>query len=632
MKQDRRTAAHLLLGTCVAALLALAQPVSAQEKATPEAVPSQARPAEAVAEPDPSVDLDVLVAPIALFPDPLLAAVLQASVVPVDVIAASQFLDAYETDKSLEPNPEWDPAVIGLLGFPTVLRAMAANMDWVEAAGDAVLEDLKGVQTSVQQDRAEFHAAGVLKSDDKQNVIVEADIIRIEPADPQVIYLPIYDPTVLVEAIRSGDASSATQAAAPSEAAGDAAKPDATAEAVAAAEAAKAAAQTAQQAAAASQDAAAQSAGSASQAAGSAAAIAAAPATEAAPMSYAAAPAAYPPVTYAAPVTYAPPVAYPESSSSGSIWPTVGTFAGGALVGGILGYVIGDDDDDNDGWWDDDDDIHIDSDDLDDYLDDRRRDREDARDDWQGFADDAREDRQAATVDRQDTRQAALADRSDDQAARRDERAANLGDRRDQRSETVQGGRDDRQERAADARGQRQENQARDERLKQQRNDDAKARLDSRAQKSPPLVAREAKRTPSPVKQVAHAGETGRKATPTLDVAGTRKPAGASTASLQRPQSAVGTSRKVGSSAATRPSAIGGVQRGQTAKKEARGAKSRQQAVQRPAPQRQASRAAAPTRQAAASRPAQRSAMRPSGGNRAAANGNRGKGSRGGRR
>ncbi|MFZ1430743.1 MAG: DUF3300 domain-containing protein, partial [Geminicoccaceae bacterium] len=208
------------LVTVLAMLLAGSAHSWAQQAAEPApvAAPTAAAGTSAAVgaaetETDPATDLDVLMAPIALYPDPLLVAVLQASVVPVDVIAAAQFLDAYVTDNSLQPDPNWDPAVIGLLGFPTVLRAMAANMDWVEDAGDAVLENLAGVQQSVQQDRAEFYAAGVLKSDDKQNVLVEADIIRIEPVDPQVIYLPFYDSAALVEAIRAGDASLAAQPA-----------------------------------------------------------------------------------------------------------------------------------------------------------------------------------------------------------------------------------------------------------------------------------------------------------------------------------------------------------------------------------------------------------------------------------
>ena len=425
----------------LAVLLAGGAQSWAQQAAEPApvAAPTAAAGTSAAAdtaETDPAVDLDVLMAPIALYPDPLLVAVLQASVVPVDVIAAAQFLDAYETDKSLQPDPNWDPAVIGLLGFPTVLRAMAANMDWVEDAGDAVLENLAGVQQSVQQDRAEFYAAGVLKSDDKQNVIVEADVIRIEPVDPEVIYLPVYDSAALVEAIRAGDASLAAQPAPTATA--DAGEPaDTAAQAEAAAQAAKDAAAASQQAATQAQAAAEQSASSASQAAQSVEAapqpaeVAAAPVVEPAPTTYAAAPA-----PYAAPVTYAPPVSYADSSWSGSTWSTVGTFAGGALVGGLLGYALGDDDDDgdNDGWWDDDDDINIDEDDLDNYLDDRAREREDARDDWQGFAEEAREDRQTAASERQGQRQ-------EGSAGRQESRTANQQQRQESRTPASSSGR-----------------------------------------------------------------------------------------------------------------------------------------------------------------------------------------------
>ena len=257
MNQSHSRSGDLLRVTCFMVALAVLLGDDARSWAQQAADPPPVAAATAAGastaadteETDPAEDLDLLMAPIALYPDPLLVAVLQASVVPVDVIAAAQFLDAYETDKSRQPDPSWDPAVIGLLGFPTVLRAMAGNMDWVEAAGDAVLENLAGVQQSIQQDRAEFYAAGVLKSDDKQNVIVEADIIRIEPVDPQVIYLPVYDSAALVEAIRAGDASLAAQTAPPSGEAPDAAT-DAAAQAEAAAQVAKQAAAASQQAAA----------------------------------------------------------------------------------------------------------------------------------------------------------------------------------------------------------------------------------------------------------------------------------------------------------------------------------------------------------------------------------------------
>ena len=78
-----------------------------------------------------AADLDTLVAPVALFPDPLLAAVMQASVVPLDVVQAARFLDDYSKDPKLTPDPKWDPAVLGLLAFPTVLKGMNEYLDWM---------------------------------------------------------------------------------------------------------------------------------------------------------------------------------------------------------------------------------------------------------------------------------------------------------------------------------------------------------------------------------------------------------------------------------------------------------------------------------------------------------------------
>ena len=616
--------------------------------------------------------LDVLLAPVALLPDPLLVAVLQSSIVPVDVIAASQFLDGYETDKSLQPDPDWDPAVIGLLGFPTILHAMASNMDWVEATGDAVLDDLDGVQASIQQDRAEFHAAGVLESDDKQNVIVDADTIRIEPVDPKVIYLPIYDAAQLMDAIRSGDAGLAAQPPAEESAAaeapaapapqGDTASADAAARAEAAAQEARDAAAASQQASEQSQSAAQQSQAAAEQSQAAASqpppqaaaevpgSSVALPAEQAAPMAY-----APPPVTYAAPVTYAPPAAYADSSSS-EVWSTVGTFAGGALVGGLLGYALGDDDDDDDhhdGWWDDDDDIDIDEDDLEDYLDDRRRDREDAREDWQGFADEAREDRQSAVADRQrdrqDTagerqqaRQEGRTDREADRQASRTERQggrqASASDRRDDRTGRQEARREDVQGARADRQVNRQA--VRDDNLRKQRSQDIQARLGDRAQTSrQPLSAREAPRSPSPVGKAARpAAAKANNRTPQLDLSGKKaKPA----ATASRPQA------RIGSTPARAPSSIAGMQRGQTTKKqELRGASSRQAAASRKAPSRQVARPSAPSRQASrppapsrqvsrvsapsrqVSRPAQHKAVKPGGRQTATAHGNRGKASR----
>lgn len=129
-----------------ALLLTLSEPAAAQDSLDDAAQES----------------LDTLVAPIALFPDPLLAAVMQASVVPLDVVQAARFLDDYAKDQTLTPDADWDPAVRGLLAFPTVLKGMNEHLDWVQSMGDAVTQRLPDVQDSIQQVRAEFYAGGVL--------------------------------------------------------------------------------------------------------------------------------------------------------------------------------------------------------------------------------------------------------------------------------------------------------------------------------------------------------------------------------------------------------------------------------------------------------------------------------------
>lgn len=99
---------------------ALAQPASPATDEGP--APPTAAPAASEAEDDAAaVELDGLMAPVALFPDPVLAAVLQASVVPLDVVKAARFLDDYAKDPKLVPDTRWDPAVRSLLAFPTVL-------------------------------------------------------------------------------------------------------------------------------------------------------------------------------------------------------------------------------------------------------------------------------------------------------------------------------------------------------------------------------------------------------------------------------------------------------------------------------------------------------------------------------
>jgi Protein of unknown function (DUF3300) len=147
-------------------------------------------------------ELDQILAPIALYPDPLVSQVLIASTYPLEVVQADRFaqqnknLKGDALTKALEAQ-NWDPSVKSLVNFPQVLTMMSEKLDWTQKLGDAFLEQQKDVMDTIQSLRAKAEAAGNLKTSQEQKVIVEEKIIRIEPANPQVIYVPAYNPTVV---------------------------------------------------------------------------------------------------------------------------------------------------------------------------------------------------------------------------------------------------------------------------------------------------------------------------------------------------------------------------------------------------------------------------------------------------
>jgi hypothetical protein len=133
---------------------------------------------------DPAVTVDPirgLVAPIALYPDPLLAAVLQASLFPIDVVQADRFLERYAEDQTLEPSPDWDPALVALLNYPSVIDEMNTHLDWTEAMGDAVYDQLEAVQFAIQDLRMAAYSMGMLTTNDMQAVVVDEGIVAIRP-------------------------------------------------------------------------------------------------------------------------------------------------------------------------------------------------------------------------------------------------------------------------------------------------------------------------------------------------------------------------------------------------------------------------------------------------------------------
>ncbi len=150
------------------------------------------------APPQSSEALDKLVGPIALYPDDLVAIILPASTNPLQLVQADRYLDKRKADPKLPVDDKWDDAVKSLLNYPDVVKSMSTDLDWTSALGEAVVEDQGAVLDAIQSFRRRAQAAGNLKSDGKQVVAAEQEIITIVPADPQVIYVPQYNPSTVV--------------------------------------------------------------------------------------------------------------------------------------------------------------------------------------------------------------------------------------------------------------------------------------------------------------------------------------------------------------------------------------------------------------------------------------------------
>jgi len=160
---------------------------------------AQAPAAAGGAAPPPSTaDMDYLVGPIALYPDDLVAIILPASTNPLQIVQADRYLEKRKSDPKAPIDDKWDDPVKSLLNYPDVVKKMSNDLDWTSALGEAVVADQGAVIEGVQSFRRRAQAAGNLKSDGKQVVKTEKEIIIIEPADPQVIYVPQYTPSTVV--------------------------------------------------------------------------------------------------------------------------------------------------------------------------------------------------------------------------------------------------------------------------------------------------------------------------------------------------------------------------------------------------------------------------------------------------
>lgn len=147
-------------------------------------------------------ELDQMLAPVALYPDPLLSQVLMAATYPDEVAEAARWSRAnpgMQGDDAVRAvqNENWDPSVQSLVAFPQVLARMAENPDWTRRLGEAFLAQEPHVMDTVQQLRRRAEAAGNLQPNEQVDVQHQGEVIVVQPASPQYVYVPYYDPYVV---------------------------------------------------------------------------------------------------------------------------------------------------------------------------------------------------------------------------------------------------------------------------------------------------------------------------------------------------------------------------------------------------------------------------------------------------
>lgn len=166
--------------------------------------PASAQSTEASAEAEQATvltedELEVLVARIALYPDDLIAVIVAASLEPLQIVQAERFLGNKASKPDLEPDPKWDGSIVSLLNYPEIVKMMNDDLDWVEELGHAVTNQEQDVLSAIQQLREQAVASGVLKSNDKVVVEPAGSAVVVKSKDPEVVYVPTYDPQILTD-------------------------------------------------------------------------------------------------------------------------------------------------------------------------------------------------------------------------------------------------------------------------------------------------------------------------------------------------------------------------------------------------------------------------------------------------
>ncbi len=177
----------LISKAVLAALLGTGAFAQAQIPAPPPAPQAQLRSGP---------DLDQMFGPIALYPDPLIAQLLPAVTLPSEIVLADRYVNGGGDPNLIDQQP-WDASVMALARYPTVLKWMDDNLAWTTAVGQAFLYQQQDVMDSIQRLRAQAVSLGNLQSTPQENVITDNGMTEILPANPQVMYVPEYQPDLV---------------------------------------------------------------------------------------------------------------------------------------------------------------------------------------------------------------------------------------------------------------------------------------------------------------------------------------------------------------------------------------------------------------------------------------------------
>jgi hypothetical protein len=206
MKSQSRKIFHGVIAIGCVAWLATGK-ILVGQTSPPQEAQSQVMTTAKEAPKIPNDQLDSLVAPIALYPDQLLSQTLVASTYPLEVIQLQQWMEKNKNlkDKALADavaKQNWDPSIQAMAAFPDVVNRMADNVQWTTDLGNAFLAQESGVMDAVQQMRAKAQSKGTLKTTQQQKVETQAvqggkQVIVVQQASPDVVYVPSYDPAVV---------------------------------------------------------------------------------------------------------------------------------------------------------------------------------------------------------------------------------------------------------------------------------------------------------------------------------------------------------------------------------------------------------------------------------------------------